>query len=107
MASEGTGVDVLENGQFLHEPEVLPERSDLPALGWAAALQVVSSPEHTALIRGQAAVAESDQAGLAGPAPPQQDSSLPMINGEVEGLEPTGQPSPAQLQHSHQRILPS
>ena len=107
MAAQGPGVDVLKHGQFLHKPEVLPEGSDLPSLGWSTTVQVVPLPENAALIGQEASVAESDQAGFACPAPPQQNGGLPQPDREVEGLEPTGQSSPAELQYRHQRTLPS
>ena len=107
MASEGSRVDVLKHGQLLHEPEVLPEGADLPTLLWSTAFKVLPPPENVALIGWQAAVAEADQAGFASPASPQQNGGLAATNREIEGMEPAGQSSPAELQHRHQRILPS
>ena len=50
MASKGTAVDVLDDVQFLHQAQVLPERADLSALPARQLLMGATTPVHGSCI---------------------------------------------------------
>ena len=107
MAAQGAAVDVLENGELLHQSEVLPKGSDLAQQGPPASPQGLAVPQNLSLIRLQAAVAKPDQACFARSAAAEQNGGFAICDAQIKRLKPTGQTSPVQLQISHQRIFPS
>ena len=56
VPTQGAGVDVLANTEFLNQAQVLPEGADLTALTAVALTKTLATPENASLLRDQRAI---------------------------------------------------